>query len=229
MIAVAPSCRICRTTADRSAPGSASRHRTGRTVSQRKSTRKRAVLRTTAIAVPITRSPMPTSTPPMLCTLDGARQTGRDDQADAAERDKTEGPQGRLEEVGPIRVRDEIDGVERRLRRLRDAETTPQRQADPDDQRGDVALQGSRLVLVADQRQLRERRVLDRTGQLRMPVQDEAQDRGERQQQREDGEERVVGDQRGQVAGLVLAELFDDRKRKAGPGSGALPGVEPAK
>ena len=44
---------------------------------------------------------------------------------------------------------------------------------------------------------------------LRVALQHEAEDRHEHQQQREQREERVVGDQRRQVAGLVVAELLD--------------------
>ena len=49
-------------------------------------------------------------------------------------------------------------------------------------------------------------------------LQHEAEDRGGQQQQREDRDERVVGDDRGQVVALVVEELVDHRERDPATG-----------
>ena len=48
-----------------------------------------------------------------------------------------------------------------------------------------------------------------------LPCEDEAEDRVAEQQQREDRDERVVGDDRGEVVALVVEELVDHREREA--------------
>ena len=66
----------------------------------------------------------------------------------------------------------------------------------------------------ADHRVLRERRVQQVGAQLGVVLQRHVQDRDEDQQQREHREERVVGDERGEVPGLVVLELLPDRHRE---------------
>ena len=60
-----------------------------------------------------------------------------------------------------------------------------------------------------------------------MTGEDVSQDRGQRQQQGKDREERVVSDQRGQVAGLVITELAKYRKRQCQPRMALLIVIEP--
>src|ERR1700733_13493060 len=62
---------------------------------------------------------------------------------------------------------------------------------------------------------------------LRVCVQHEPEDRREHEQQREDREERVVRDQRGQVAGLVVGELPDHGHGDRPAGVRLLEAVEP--
>ena len=50
--------------------------------------------------------------------------------------------------------------------------------------------------------------------QLRVALEHEAEHRRGDQQQREDRDERVVGDDRGEVVALVVEELVDDRERE---------------
>ena len=72
--------------------------------------------------------------------------------------------------------------------------------------------------LFADHRELAEDRVDRVLPQARVVGEDEAENRGQQEQQREQREEGPVGDQRGQVAALVVAELPAD-----GDGDGQRP------
>ena len=57
------------------------------------------------------------------------------------------------------------------------------------------------------------------------PLQHEAEDRHQQEQQREQRQEPVVGDQRSQVGALVVAELVDHGDGEAQPAMTALVGV----
>jgi hypothetical protein len=70
------------------------------------------------------------------------------------------------------------------------------------------------LDLGADHRVLRERGVDQGVLQLRVVRQDYVEDRDQDEQQREQRGESVVGDQRGEIARLVVVELRPDRDRK---------------
>jgi hypothetical protein len=69
------------------------------------------------------------------------------------------------------------------------------------------------LDLGADDRELVEHGVLHRVLGAGVVAQDEAEDRREHQQQGEQREERVVGDQRRQVARTIVAELLEHGDR----------------
>jgi hypothetical protein len=69
--------------------------------------------------------------------------------------------------------------------------------------------------LVADDGELAQRRVDQPLLQLRVAGEHVAQDRGAQQQQPEQRDERVVGDQRGQVGAGVVDVLVDDGDREA--------------
>ena len=57
-------------------------------------------------------------------------------------------------------------------------------------------------------------------------LEDEAEDRHEYQQQREQRDERVVGDQRGELTGLVVAELLDHADEEAESWAALLAAIE---
>ena len=73
---------------------------------------------------------------------------------------------------------------------------------------------------------LRSADLVDSVLPVGMALQHEPEHGGEHKQQRKDREDRVVGDERGKVAGLVLAELLDHRERKRQPPVRPLPAVE---
>ena len=58
-----------------------------------------------------------------------------------------------------------------------------------------------------------------------VPLQHEAEDRHKQEQQREQGQEPVVGDQRCQVGTLIVAEFVDHGDGEAQPAMTALVGV----
>src|SRR6201996_274184 len=94
------------------------------------------------------------------------------------------------------------------------AEAREQRADDPD-REGDAApVQGAAAQLVADDRELGERRVDDFAAQFVVAGEDVAEDRGQQQQQREEREEGAVGDQRDHAAAFVVAELLHDAERQ---------------
>jgi len=78
----------------------------------------------------------------------------------------------------------------------------------------------------SDDRELSERRVDEAVAQVGVPGEHEAEDGQEEQEEGEDREEPVVGDQRREVAALVVAVFVDDRDRKAQPPVGALVAVD---
>ncbi len=88
-------------------------------------------------------------------------------------------------------------------------------------QRVDVALE-----LIADDRELAERGVQDAGLGLGRTFEHEAQHRDEHEQQREQRDEPVVGDQRRELAGLVVAELLDHRRGEAEPAVALLEAVQ---
>ena len=93
-------------------------------------------------------------------------------------------------------------GVHRVLPGLGRAEARPDGQDDTDDQREPAPVERADVLLqlVADHRELREGGVDDPVLQLRVALQDEPEDGHERQEQREQREEAVVGDQGAVVA-----------------------------
>ncbi len=105
--------------------------------------------------------------------------------------------------------------LKRVLGRVGDAHAGEQREHDADHERGGAAGERVQFELVADDRNLPERAVEDLVLLAGVALQHEAEDRDEHEQQREQRDERVVGDQRGELAGLVVAELLDDRREEA--------------
>src|SRR5947209_17222063 len=80
--------------------------------------------------------------------------------------------------------------------------------------------------LVADQRDLTERAVEYPFAFGRVALQDEPQNRDEDEQQREQRDEGVVGDQRRELARLVVRELLDYGDHEAQPPTSLLEAVE---
>src|SRR5207253_10408057 len=70
--------------------------------------------------------------------------------------------------------------------------------------------------LIADDREVRQRRVDESVLEIRVVLRDEPKDRHEQQEQREDGKEHVVRDDGGERASSVVAELLDDAERETG-------------
>jgi uncharacterized protein YhaN len=117
---------------------------------------------------------------------------------------------------------------ERAAQRQRHGESRPQRSYQPQREPDPAARERVHLVsqLSADHRDPAERGVHDVVAQGRVALEDEAEDRHEREQQWEQREERVVRDQRRQVRPVVLAELLHDRNGEAPERMPALPGVD---
>ena len=108
------------------------------------------------------------------------------------------------------------------------AEAAEQQADDADRQRAGAAFQRMdvALQLVADDRELAERRVQDAGLVLRVAFEHEAEHGHEHEQQREQRDEAVVGDQRRELPGAVVAELLDHRGGKAQPRVALLDAVE---
>ena len=81
-----------------------------------------------------------------------------------------------------------------------------------------AAFERVQFELVAEDRELPERAVHDFFLVAWMPCRHEAEDRHEHEQQREDRDEGVVGDQRGQLPGLVVVNFFTTAARKPSRG-----------
>ena len=126
-----------------------------------------------------------------------------------------------------LRGTDQRD-VHRVLQRLRDAEGAVQRDQAADDDGRAAALETLRVAqLVADDRELAQRRVEDPLLQVRVVLQHEAEHRRQQEQQREERQKAVERDQRGQVRTLVLEELVDHRNGEPGPTVSPLVPVKP--
>ena len=158
------------------------------------------------------------------------------------------GDDGRRHEPGPQRQQNEHparpraqgaaprepghvpDRLERAAERDGHPEARPQRAGEPDDERHRTA--GQRLDLVlelrADDRDPGERRVEHVLLERRVVLQHEPERGDEHQQQREQREERVVGDQRREAGRPVVEELAHDRHGHGDGGAPALPAVERA-
>jgi hypothetical protein len=79
-----------------------------------------------------------------------------------------------------------------------------------------------------DHGELAQRGVDDPPLEVPVPLQDEAEQRGQHQQQREEREEAVVGDRRRQVATLVVGVLQQHGEREAEPPVPLLEAIEGA-
>ncbi len=156
------------------------------------------------------------------------RQAGRAQQERAEQRQAGQRPQPALHGVGPIEQGHGPGLVQGLLGCLHGAQAGPEGTADTDDQRPHVPLDRTDVApeLVADHRELTERSVDQVLLEVGPVGQDEAEDRHEGQEEREEGQEAVVGDERRQRAGVVVAELLHDREWHGGHGVTLLEAVE---
>src|SRR5439155_24427894 len=124
-------------------------------------------------------------------------------------------------------VPDLVHGV---LRRLRDAEPCPDRTGDPDAERHAVALDGvdARLDVRPDDREVLERRIQDLPLEAGVAMQEEPEAAPQDEEEREQGEEPVVRDQRRQIPRLVVAELLVDGDWKGDARVALLVCVDPS-
>jgi hypothetical protein len=105
--------------------------------------------------------------------------------------------------------------------RLDAREPGPEGGSDPEREGHTLVRQRSDAQLVADHRKLREGRVDEPVLRIRF-LDEDPRERHEREEQGEQREEPVVGDEGGQFAGSILAELLDDRQRERDEGLPAL-------
>ncbi len=142
-----------------------------------------------------------------------AGDSGGEDLQGPQRRQEPQPAQAGEQEVGAVTMRDRVNVVEGGRGGERHPEAGKQRPDKANDQREHAAVQRSAAALIPDDRDLLHRRVHDGPLGIGIVLEHEAQDRHEHQQQWKQGEEAVVGDQRRQVARLVVAELLDDSNR----------------
>ena len=149
---------------------------------------------------------------------------------DAEQDQHQERPSDRCRRARPALARDVPDRVHRDLRRPDRPESRPRRQQEPDHDREPRSLDRANVGadLRADHRELRQRRIEEPLLQVGVIVQRVAGERGQDHQQREQREEAVVRDRRGQVAGAAVAEALHDGERDRHPGPGPLEAIERA-
>ena len=157
-----------------------------------------------------------------------AREDGRAEDSTAEDEQEQERVPAGADRIRAALERDAPQVVHRILRGEEDAHPGPQRGDDSDSQGEAVSLERVRLDSRADHRQLGERRADDPVLQIGTAVQREAEDRHEDEQQREEREEPVVRDRRGEVAALVVGVLLPDREREPEPRVPLLVAVEGA-
>ena len=156
------------------------------------------------------------------------QQAGGQDDSRPDGSEQQQCPATRLDRVGSVVARHRPDGVHGALSCQGDAEPAvhgPEQAHDDTDGPAAEPLGGAQLP--ADDGELPQRRAQHRLLQHRVAPQDHAEHRGGQQQQREQRQERVVGDQGGQVSTVVVEELVRHGQRVAGPAVPALVGVDP--
>ena len=137
----------------------------------------------------------------------------RDDLRRADDHEDGQPAQPRAHVVGPVDAPDGPERVQRPAGGQGHAQPGPHRADDADGERDAAALQRRHVLaeLLADHGNLRDGGVQHVLLEVRIALEQEAQDRGERQQQREDREEGPVGDERRQARRAVVGELLRDR------------------
>jgi len=155
------------------------------------------------------------------------RGAHRDQGAHPHEKDDHEGASPGEEGIGPAVAGHAPGGVAGVLERLGDAEGAVHRDDDADDDTGSAAAERlGGLELFADDGKGTDGRVEQLLLQVRIVDEHPAEHcRGE-QQQRQDRDEGVVGEQRGEVVAEVVAELVDGGEREADDGVALLPLVD---
>jgi hypothetical protein len=129
--------------------------------------------------------------------------------------------------VRPVVARDPPHGVRRVLEGLGHPEAAVQGAEDAHYQADRAAAEVLRLAqLLADHRELGQRRGEHLVLQSLITHQDEAEDRRGEQEQREQRNERVVGEHPSQIAAEIVEELVDHRERESRPPVSALKPVQ---
>ena len=142
---------------------------------------------------------------------DESSSNSGDDRERAKKREHGQTAQAPAQEVGAVLEGHLPDAVEGVLSSVRDAQSGEQRCDDPDRQRDAAPVQAGVRDLIADQRELPERAFEDALALVRVALQHEAEHGHEHEQQREQREKAVEGDQPGELARAVVAELLDHR------------------
>ena len=156
---------------------------------------------------------------------DGQAGRGEDGQSGGTQQDHAAA--AGLQRVRPVVARDPPHRVRRVLEGLGHPEAAVQGSEDAHYQAGRAAAEVLRLAqLLADDRELGQRRGEHLVLQSLITRQDEAQDRRGEQEQREQRNERVVGEHPGQIAAEVVEELVDHRQRESRPPVRALKPVQ---
>lgn len=157
-----------------------------------------------------------------------SRKCGGDEDTGAEHEQQEQAAQTQGDRVRSLVARHGPRPVERILRSARGSQAAVKRAQDPDRQPDTAALERVHVLaqLAADDRELGERRVDQPRLQVGIPLEHEAEDGHQQEQQREQRQEPVVGDQRRQVGTLVVAELVGHGERKAQPAVTALVGVD---
>ena len=202
-------------TAAMSAPTSRSRQRTRRAVASRKPSQNTPTFSTSEISTasmvaptPVSRCPAPPATPDRNVVTMNPMQT-----VSSSARDQTcdMGKPGRLLREMPQTSQSAFCIALATPRAPNSRKMAPMTRGRPV-----PGIDPSCVVdLLADHRVLREGRVRQGLLQRRVVLEHDIQDRGQHEQQREDRDEAVVGDERGQVPRLVVVELLPDRDRES--------------
>ena len=156
------------------------------------------------------------------------RQDRRSKDGDAGGPDEQQATQPCLHRVGSPVARHRPGDVHRVLQRLSDTEGAVERDQATDNEGHAAALETLRIAqLVADDRELAQRRVEDPLLEVAVVLEQEPKHRRQQEEQREERQETVERDQRRQEGTLVFEELVDHRKGKPGPTMSSLVPVKP--
>jgi len=157
-----------------------------------------------------------------------SRQRGGEQHADTEHQQQQQPAQAHRERVGALVARNRPRSVECVLQGAGGAQAAVERSEDPERQARAAAPQPPHAVadLRSDDREIRERRVDEPGLEPGIVLQCEAEDRDQQQQQRKQRQKAVVGDEGRQIRSLVVAELVQNRDRKAQPAVPALVAVD---
>jgi len=155
------------------------------------------------------------------------RQQGQGKQRQAGDEQEEQAADPAHDRVQPAVARDGQRHAQGVLGGLAQPHRAVQGGERTDDDRRRASLEAAGLPeLGADDRELVQCRVEHLSLQVLVALQDEAEHRGRDQEHREDRDERVVGDDRGQVVALVVEELVGHPEREPDDGVTTLEVVD---